>query len=77
MARLTIRHKALVIGAWVVAAGALAMLFPQLETVVRQQSLNLLPADAPSLQSVDRMGAAFGEQGAKTTVFVAVEDPAA
>lgn len=76
MARLTIRHKALVIGAWVVAAGALAMLFPQLETVVRQQSLNLLPADAPSLQSVDRMGAAFGEQGAKTTVFVAVEDPA-
>ncbi|WP_238602263.1 MMPL family transporter, partial [Mycobacterium avium] len=51
------------------------MLFPQLETVVKQQSVNLVPPDAPSLQTVDRMGTAFGEQGSKTTVFVAFEDP--
>ncbi|WP_062908403.1 MMPL/RND family transporter, partial [Mycobacterium avium] len=71
----SIRHKVLVIGAWVVTAGVLAMLFPQLETVVKQQSVNLVPPDAPSLQTVDRMGTAFGEQGSKTTVFVAFEDP--
>jgi RND superfamily putative drug exporter len=52
------RHKALVIGVWVVTAGALAVLFPQLETVVRQQSVNLIPRDAPSIQRVGRMGAA-------------------
>ncbi|MCV6987839.1 MMPL family transporter [Mycobacterium timonense] len=75
LARFSIRHKVLVIAAWVVAAGVLAVLFPQLEIVVKQQSVNLIPPDAPSLQTVDRMGIAFGEQGSKTTVFVAVEDP--
>ncbi|MGV7473677.1 hypothetical protein PJL14_29170, partial [Mycobacterium kansasii] len=33
LAGFSIRHKVLVIGAWVVTAGVLAMLFPQLETV--------------------------------------------
>jgi RND superfamily putative drug exporter len=75
LAAFTIRHKVLVIGLWVVTAGMLAVLFPQLETVVKQQSVNLIPADMPSLQTVDRMSAAFGEQGSKTTVFAAMEDP--
>lgn len=43
LAGFSIRHKVLVIGAWVVTAGVLAMLFPQLETVVKQQSVNLVP----------------------------------
>lgn len=38
LAGFTIRHKALVIGSWVGVAVLLAMLFPQLETVVRTQS---------------------------------------
>lgn len=76
LAGFSIRHKVLIIGMWVVSAAALTVLFPQLETVVRQQSVNLIPRDAPSLQTVDRMGAAFGEQGSKTTIFVAMEDPA-
>ncbi len=50
--------------------------FPQLETVVRQQSVDLIPRDVASFQTVDRMSAAFGEQGAKTMLFVAMEDPA-
>lgn len=53
----------------------LAILFPQLETVVKHQSVHLIPPGAPSLQTVDRMGSAFGEQGSKTTIFVAMEDP--
>ncbi len=77
LARFTLRHKALVIGGvWLGAAVVLALLFPQLETVVRQQSVDLIPRDAPpSLQTVDRMSAAFGEEGSKTMVFVAMEDP--
>lgn len=75
LARYTVGHKALVIGLWVATAVVLALLFPQLETVVRQQSVDLIPRDVASFQTVDRMSAAFGEQGSKTTVFVAMEDP--
>ncbi|WP_165703144.1 MMPL family transporter, partial [Mycobacteroides abscessus] len=76
LGRFTVRHKALTIGTWLGAAIVLAVLFPQLETVVRQQSVDLIPRDAPSLQTVERMSAAFGEQGSKTLLFVAMEDPA-
>ena len=69
------RHKALVIGGWIAVAVLLALVFPQLETVVRQQSVNLIPRDAASFQTVDRMSAAFGEQGSKTMLVVAMEDP--
>ncbi|WP_448405217.1 MMPL/RND family transporter [Mycolicibacterium sp. XJ647] len=70
----TLRHKALVIGLWIGTAVVLAVLFPQLETVVRQQSVDLVPRDAPSFQTVDRMSEAFGEPGSKTMLFVAMED---
>lgn len=59
LGRFTLRHKALVIGAWLGTAVVLALLFPQLETVVRQQSVDLIPRDAPSLQTVERMSTAF------------------
>ena len=75
LGRFTLRHKALVIGAWLGTAVVLALLFPQLETVVRQQSVDLIPRDAPSLQTVERMSTAFGEEGSKTLLFVAMEDP--
>ena len=75
LAGFTVRHKALVIGGWIAVAVLLALVFPQLETVVRQQSVNLIPRDAASFQTVDRMSAAFGEQGSKTMLVVAMEDP--
>ncbi len=76
LARFTVRHKALVIGAWVGLAVILALLFPQLETVVQKQSAQLIPQDVASFQTLDRMSEAFGEQGSKTMLFVAMEDPA-
>ena len=76
LAEFTLRHKALVIGAWMTVAVVLAVLFPQLETVVRRQSVELIPHNVASFQTVDRMSAAFGEQGSKTMLFVAMEDPA-
>lgn len=47
LASFTVRHKALVFGVWIGTAVVLALLFPQLETVVRQQSVELVPHDAP------------------------------
>ncbi|BBY51847.1 putative membrane protein, MmpL family [Mycolicibacterium arabiense] len=74
LARFTVRHKALVVGAWVGLAVILALLFPQLETVVQKQSVQLIPRDVGSFQTIDRMSEAFGEQGSKTMLFVAMED---
>ena len=48
---------------------------PQLETVVRQQSVDPVPRNIPSLQALDRMAKAFGEVGSTTTVVVAMENP--
>lgn len=76
LGRFTIRHKALVIATWIGVAAALAVVFPQLETVVRQQSVQLLPNDVASFSAVEDMAAAFDEHGAKTSVVVAIEDPA-
>ncbi|MDW5610386.1 MMPL family transporter [Mycolicibacterium sp. D5.8-2] len=76
LGRFTLRHKALVIGAWLGVAVILAVVFPQLETVVRQQSVQLLPNDVASFIAVEEMAAAFDEHGAKTSIVVAMEDPA-
>lgn len=76
LGRFTTRHKAWVSAAWVGLAVILAIVFPQLETVVRQQSVQLLPNDVASFRAVDDMATAFDERGAKTTVVVAMEDHA-
>src|SRR5262249_40498547 len=52
LAGFTVRHKGLIIAAWIAVAGVLAVLFPQLETVVRQQSVELIPHDVASFQTV-------------------------
>ena len=74
--RFVLSHKALVAGVWVAVAVVLAVLFPQLETVVRQQSVD------PILRACRRFRRSIAwarrstKKGAKTTVFVAMEDPA-
>ncbi|AFM16467.1 putative RND superfamily drug exporter [Mycolicibacterium chubuense NBB4] len=75
LGRFTIRHKGLVIAAWIGAAVLLAVVFPQLESVVRQQSVQLLPNDVASFRAFDDMATAFDERGAKTSIIVAMEDP--
>jgi putative drug exporter of the RND superfamily len=75
VARFAVRHKAVVGGVWLGLAVVLAMAFPQLETVVRRQSVDPVPRDIPSLQALDRMAKAFGEVGSTTTVVVAMENP--
>ncbi|MEZ0353972.1 RND family transporter [Mycobacterium sp. pR1184] len=76
LGRFSMRHKAGVVGAWVGAAVILAVVLPQLETVVREQSVQLLPNEVPSFHALDAMATAFNEGGAKTSIVVAMEDPA-
>ena len=75
VARFAVRHKAIVVGVWLGLAVVLALAFPQLETVVRQQSVDPVPRNIPSLQALDRMAKAFGEEGSTTTVVLAMENP--
>ena len=72
----TLRRKGIVTLVWLGAAIGLGLLFPQLESVVREQSVDPIPAGVPSFQTLDRMGASFDERGAKTTVFVVMENSA-
>ena len=72
--RFSIRHKLVVVGAWILVGVALALAFPQLEAVVKEQSVDPIPAGVESFRALDAMGEAFGENGAKTTVFVAMEN---
>lgn len=74
LAWLVLRRKGFVALVWIIIAGGLALLFPQLESVIRDQSVDPIPASVPSFQTLDRMGTAFNERGAKTTVFVAMEN---
>src|ERR1700733_14436869 len=74
-ARFALRHKAIVVVVWLGLAVVLALTFPQLETVVRRQSVDPVPHDIPSLQALDRMAKAFGEEGSTTTVVLAMENP--
>lgn len=73
---LVLRHRVLVIAAWVGTAALLALTVPQLETVVQQQSVQLLPSDVASYRALNAMTAAFNQEGAKTSIVVAMEDPA-
>lgn len=76
LTRFTLRHKFVVLGAWVGIGVVLALAFPQLESVVRKQSVDPIPAGVSSFRAFDRMGDAFDEKGAKTTVFVTMENQA-
>lgn len=74
VAWLVMRRKGIVALVWILIASGLALMFPQLESVIRDQSVDPIPASVPSFQTLDRMGTAFDERGAKTTVFVAMEN---
>ncbi|GED96040.1 MMPL/RND family transporter [Gordonia crocea] len=75
LAAYSIDHKAIVIGAWLLAAIALNAVVPQLEAVVRKQAVDPIPASVASLQALTAMGEAFHEPGAAATAFVVMGNP--
>lgn len=69
-----VRARWWVIGFWIVLAAALNIAFPQVESVVREQSAPAFPPDSPTFAVLDKMAKAFDEDGSRTTVIVVLED---
>jgi putative drug exporter of the RND superfamily len=68
------RHCWLVIGIWMLAAGALNVVVPQLEHVVAERSGPFIPDSAPSLATLSHMGSSFGESPATAIGYLIFED---
>lgn len=68
------RHAWLVVGIWVIAAGALNVVVPQLEHVVAERSGPFIPDSAPSLATLSHMGSSFGESPATAIGYLIFED---
>jgi len=64
----------LVLAFWLVLGAGGFVLLPSVSTVVAGQSNGTIPEDAPTLQSLATMNAAFGEGAARSYVFVAFEN---
>jgi RND superfamily putative drug exporter len=69
------RHPVLVVLVWVFLGALTNLAWPQLNTVIAQQSPTILPAGAKSIQMFDTMANAFGEQGGQNSAIVAVTGP--
>ncbi|MUM21774.1 MMPL family transporter [Mycobacterium sp. CBMA271] len=76
MGSFVVRHRVWVVLGWLLVAGTLNAAFPQLETVVRQQSISPLAIDSPSILALSQTAAAFDEDGTQTAVTIAMRDPA-
>ncbi|MFI9503567.1 RND family transporter [Nocardia sp. NPDC052566] len=64
------RYRYLIVGAWLLAAGVLNLVVPQLDTVVFAHSPRFVPADAPSAQALTEMGKRFGESTGSGIVYL-------
>ncbi len=75
LGRLIARRPWLVIGAWLVLAGVLALTMPSLEEVSQRHPVDLLPPGAPVLAATDKMAAAFHEPDSESIAVVVLTDP--
>ena len=71
-----VRHGLWIVIGWYLLAGAVNLVFPQIETVVRAQSVATIPADMTSMRALNRMAAVFDEEGTQTSVTIVMSDPA-
>ena len=56
-----VRWPVVVIGAWVPLAAVLSVVFPPLTQIVREQPVEMMPANAPAMVTAQRMAEAFHE----------------
>jgi len=68
------RFRWWVLAAWVVAAGLLNVLVPQLGDVVKKDTVPFLPDDAPVMRAYHDMGLAFDSARAQGQAIVVLED---
>lgn len=74
LARVVVRRRGTVIVLWLLIAGALNVLVPQLEQVIGQSTSTMVPGDEPSVQALSAMDRSFGGSGAKSIVVVVLSD---
>ncbi|BBZ72760.1 RND family transporter [Mycobacterium paraseoulense] len=70
---LTGRYAVLVVGLWVLAAGAANLLVPQLERVVDSHARSFMPTDAPSAVAASRAAQLFDQTPSNNFVYVVLE----
>jgi len=69
------RFRWLVLAAWVVGAGLLNVLIPQLSDVVKQDTVPFLPDSAQVMQAYHDLGTRFSGGEARGQAIVVLEDP--
>ncbi|OZG27718.1 hypothetical protein BH683_017795 [Williamsia sp. 1138] len=62
-----------VIIAWLLVAGGLNVVFPQLETVINRHAQSFMPDEASAVQALVKMGGHFGGGGSNNFVYVLIE----
>lgn len=62
-----------IIGFWLLSAGALNLLVPQLDSVVAERSAPFLPADTTSLSLVNETSPGFGEPATSGIAYLVLE----
>ncbi|WP_237572910.1 MMPL/RND family transporter [Mycolicibacterium lacusdiani] len=72
LADLVVRWPWAVIGVWVALAIALPLAFPSLGTMAQRNPLAILPSDAPSSVTAEKMTEAFQEPGNDNLLLVAL-----
>jgi RND superfamily putative drug exporter len=73
LSRLIGRYAILIVGLWVLAAGAANLAVPQLERVVDTHARTFMPADAPSSIGASRAAQLFGQKPSNNFVYVVLE----
>lgn len=69
-----VRHRGIVVTAWILAAVVLNVFVPQLERVIAQSRVSFVPNSAPSVRALPMMDSRFGGTGANSMVFVVLSD---
>lgn len=73
LARLTGRYAVLVVGLWVLVAGAANLVVPQLERVVDTHARSFMPPGAPSAEAAARAAQLFNQTPSNNFVYVVLE----
>ena len=74
LAELVVRWPLAVIGIWIAIAAALPLAFPSLGEMAQQHPLAILPSDAPSSVTAQKMAEAFQESGSEDLLLVVLTD---
>lgn len=72
-ARLTGRYALLIVGLWILAAGAANLAVPQLERVVDSHARSFMPPGAPSAVAAARAAQLFAQTPSNNFVYVVLE----